>query len=86
MSSKWLSRRQTRCSKFLLCFNFKINYKPKSQCKVDALTRKSQDLSAGFHSCQNYMEQVVLKMKNLSTVQPIRILRQEDIISINIMK
>ena len=50
MSSKWLSRRQARWSKFLSCFNFKINYKPGSQYKSIALTKQSQDLLGEFWS------------------------------------
>ena len=86
MSSKQLSRRQAKWSKFLFCLNFKINYKPGSQCKVYALTRGSKDLPANFDPYQNYIKQVVLKPKNLSTVQPIKILRQEDIKPIDAVK
>ena len=77
MSSKQLSWRQARWSKFLFHFDFKINYKPGSQC--NALIKSSQDLLAHFDPRQNYIEQVVLKSKNLSTVQPIQILHRGDI-------
>ena len=79
MSSKLLSRRQARWSEFLSQFNFKISYKPGPQCKTDALTRRSQDLPIDSDPCQDYMEQVVLKPKNLSTVQPVWILRPGEI-------
>ena len=69
MSAKWLSRCQARWIKFLSCFNFKINYKPRFQYKVNTLTRKSQDLSAASDLCQDYIEYIVLKPKNLSIVQ-----------------
>ena len=52
-------------------FNFKISYKPGPQCKAVVLTRRSQDLPTDSNPCQDYMEQVVLKPKNLSTVQPV---------------
>ena len=86
MSSKWLSRRQASWSKFLSCFNFKINYKPGSQCKASALTKKSQNLLADSDPRQDYMKQVVLKPKNLSIVQPIQILRREKIRPIDIVE
>ena len=71
MSSERLFRCQARWSEFLSQFNFKISYKPGPQCKVDALTRRSQDLLTDLDPCQDYMEQVVLKPKNLSAVQPV---------------
>ena len=86
MFFKQLSRRQARRSKILSRFNFKINYKPGSQCKANALTRKYQDWLAGSDSCQDYMEQVVLKPKNLNIVQSIQILRWGDIGPIDAMK
>ena len=43
-------------------------------------------MPAGFYSRQDYMEQVVLKPKNLSTVQPIQILHWENIMSIDTLK
>ena len=82
MSSKQLSRRQARWSEFLSRFNFKISYKPGPQCKADALTRRSQDLPANSDPCQDYMQQVVLKPKNLSTVQLIKILRHGKIMPV----
>ena len=71
MSFKRLFTPQARWSEFLLQFNFKISYKPGPQCKADALTRRSQNLPIDSDPCQDYMEQVVLKPKNLSTVQPV---------------
>ena len=82
MSSKRLSRCQARWSKFLSQFNFKISYKPGPQCKADVLTKRSQDLLTDSDPCQNYMEQVVLKLKNLSTVQLVQILRPGEIMSV----
>ena len=82
MSFKRLSRRQARWSAFLSCFNFKISYQPGAQCKVDALTRRSYDLLANSDPHQDFMEQVVLKPKNLSSLQPIQILRHENIMPI----
>ena len=82
MSSKRLSRRQARWSEFLSRFNFKISYKPGPQCKADALTRRSQDLLTDSDPCQNYIKQVVLKPKNLSTVQPVWILRHGEIMPV----
>ena len=81
MSSKWLSRHQARWSKFLSRFNFKISYQPGAQCKADALTRKSQDFSANSDPRQDFMEQVVLKPKILSSLKLIWILCHEDIMS-----
>ena len=82
MSSKQLSRCQARWSKFLSHFNFKISYRPGVQCKADALTRRSQDLLIDSDPRQSFMEQVVLNPKNLSSLQPIWILRYEDIMPI----
>ena len=79
MSSKYLSCRQACWSEFLSHFNFKISYCPGSQCKADALTQCSQDLLSDSDLCQDFMEQVVLKPKNLAysevQVKPIQILR-----------
>ena len=86
MSSKWLFKCQARWSKFLWCFNLKIKYKPGFKCKADTLTKRSQDLPASSDSCQDYMKQVVLKPKNLSTVQFIQILCQKNTMTINILK
>ena len=82
MSFKRLSRRQARWSKLLSCFNFKISYQPGAQCKADALIRRFQDVSADSDPRQDFMEQIVLKPKNLSSLQPICILRHEDIMPI----
>ena len=43
-------------------------------------------MPAGFDSRQNYMEQVVLKPKNLTTVQSIQILCYENIMLIGILE
>ena len=79
MLSKCFSHCQACWSKFLSHFNFKISYCPGSQCKADALTQHSQDLLSDSDLCQDFMEQVILKPKNLvySEVQvmPIQILR-----------
>ena len=82
MSSKQLSRRQARWSKFLSHFNFKISYQPGAQCKAETLTRRLQDFLTDSDPRQDFMEQVVLKPKNLSSLQPIWILRHEDIMPI----
>ena len=82
MSSKQLSRCQARCNKFISRFNFKISYQPGAQCKADALIRRSQDLLADSDPRQDFKKQVVLKPKNLSSLQPICILRHEDIMPI----
>ena len=71
MFSKQLSRHQARWNEFLSCFNFKISYRPGAQCKADALTRRSQDLLTDSDPHIDFMEQVVLKPKNLSSLQPI---------------
>ena len=63
-----------RLGEFLSQFNFKISYKPGPQCKADILIRRSQDLPTDSNPCQDYMEQVVLKPKNLSIIQPVQIL------------
>ena len=85
MSFKRLSRRQARWSKSLSCLNFKISYRPGAQCKANALTRRSQDLLADSDPCQDFMEQVMLKPKNLSSLQPIQILHFEDILPIEVL-
>ena len=82
MSSKRLSRFQARWSKFLSRFKFKISYQPEAQCKADALTKRSQDLLADSDHHQDFIEQVVLKPKTLSSLQLIQILRHEDIMPI----
>ena len=43
-------------------------------------------MPTGSDPCQGYMEQVVLKLKNLSIVQPIQILRQENIMLIDTLE
>ena len=66
MLSKCLSCCQACWSKFLSHFNFKISYYPGSQCKADTLTQHSQDLLSDSDLCQDFMEQVILKPKNLA--------------------
>ena len=83
MSTKKLSRRQARWSKFLSRFNFKIIYKPGTQCKADALTRRSQDLPLAIDPRNDYMEQILLKPKNLD-LAPIRILKRHELNPIDI--
>ena len=79
------SRRQAMWSKFLSRLNFKISYRPGAQYKVDFLTRRSQNLTADSNPHQDYMEQVVLKPKNLSTLQPVQILCYQDIMLIEVL-
>ena len=50
--------------------------------QADALTRRSQDLPIDSDPHQDYMKQVVLKPKNLSTVQPVWILRPGKIMPV----
>ena len=86
MSSKRLSHHQACWSEFLSRFNFKISYHPGSQCKANTLTRRSQDLPSGSDPCQDYMEQVVLKPKNIASseiqIKPIRILKCSEVIQL----
>ena len=82
MFSKWLSRRQARWSEFLSRFNFKISYKPGPQCKASVLIMRSQDLLVDSDPCQDYMQQVVLKPKNLNAIQPVQILRHGEIMPV----
>ena len=88
MSSKCLSCCQARWSEFLSRFNFKISYHPGSQCKANALTRHSQDLPSGSDPCQDYMEQVVLKPKNIASseiqIKPIRILKRSEVMPVDV--
>ena len=87
-SSKCLSHRQARWSEFLSRFNFKISYCPGSQCKADTLTRRSQDLPSGSDPCQDYIEQVVLKPKNIASseiqIKPIRILKHSEVMPVDV--
>ena len=82
MLSKCLSCCQACWSEFLSHFNFKISYCPGSQCKANTLTRCSQDLLSDSDPCQDFMEQVILKPKNLAysevQVKPIQILRHSE--------
>ena len=79
MLSKHFSYCQACWSEFLSHFNFKISYCPGSQCKTNTLTQHSQDLLSDSDLCQDFMEQVVLKPKNLAysevQVKSIQILR-----------
>ena len=89
MLSKHLSHHQAHWSEFLSRFNFKISYHPGSQCKADALTQHSQDLPSDSDPRQDFMEQVVLKLKNIAShpevqVKPIRILRHSEAAPVNI--
>ena len=88
MSSKCLSCHQAHWSKFLSWFKFKISYHPGTQCKADALTRHSQDLPSGSDPYQNYMEQVVLKPKNIASsevqVKSIRILKCSEVMPVDV--
>ena len=88
MSSKCLSHHQARWSEFLSRFNFKISYCPGSQCKANTLTRRSQDLPSGSDPCQDYMEQVVLKPKNIASseiqIKPIRILKCSEVMPVDV--
>ena len=70
ISTKLLSRRQARWSKFLSRFNFKIVYRlGKASAKPDALTRRSGDLpkEGDKHDERTrFQHQVVLKLQNLT--------------------
>jgi len=89
MSSKQLSRRQARWSEFLSRFDFVIKYRPGSQCRADGLSRRPQDkASDADDDRKKYLEQIVLKPKNLDRgiadrsylrpFQPARILRRHE--------
>ena len=90
MSSKQLSRRQARWSEFLSRFDFVIKYRPGSQCRADGLSRRPQDKASDANDDRKkYLEQIVLKPKNLSPeltadkgnlcpIQPTRILRRHE--------
>ena len=84
MSFKRLSRCQAKWNEFLLQFTSKISYKPGPQCKADALTRRSQDLLRDLDLCQDYMEQVMLKPKNVSKVQPVQLLRPGEVMPVKV--
>ena len=89
MSLKCLSHHQAHWSEFLSCFNFKISYCPGSQCNTDTLTQHSQDLLSDSDPCQDFMEQVVLKPKNIASypevqVKPIQILRRSEAAPVDI--
>ena len=88
MSLKCLSHHQARWNEFLSQFNFKISYCPGTQCKADTLTRRSQDLPSGSDPCQDYMQQVVLKPKNIASsevqIKPIRILKCSEVMPVDV--
>ena len=67
-------------------FQLQDKYKPESQYKADALTRRSQDLPADSDFRQDYMKQVVLIPKNLSIIQSVQILRWGDTRPIDAVK
>lgn len=71
MSIKQLSRRQARWNKFLLYFNFVIQYRlSKLGAKLDVLTRKLRNLPKKKDGRLQQMVQIVLKPHNLdSTVK-----------------
>ncbi len=69
MTTKTLSCRQARWSKYLSRFNFKIFYQPgKMNGKVDALTRQSSDLLADENERIRQQSRVVLKPENFLEV------------------
>ena len=66
MTTKQLSRRQARWSKYLSRFNFVIQFRPgKLGGKPNSLTRKSGDLSKEGDKRIKQMQQTVLKTHNL---------------------
>jgi hypothetical protein len=66
MSTKNLSRRQTRWSEYLSRFDFLIKYRPGKQGqKPDSLTRRSRDLPKEGDERMQFQFQTVLKQKNL---------------------
>ena len=68
ISTKQLSRRQARWSKFLSRFNFVIQYQSgKLESKPDALTKRSGNLPKKRDDCLQQMVQTVLKPHNLDS-------------------
>jgi hypothetical protein len=67
MSTKLLNRRQARWSEFLSRFDFKITYRPQTAGgKLDALTRRSGDLSKEEDERLQHQSQTILKSQNLN--------------------
>jgi len=67
MTTKNLSRRQTRWSEYLSRFDFLIKYRAGKQGqKPDSLTRRSGDLPKGGDERIQYQFQTVLKQRNLA--------------------
>ena len=68
MTTKQLSRRQSRWNEFLSRFNFKISYRPgRHGGKPDALTRRSGDLPQGGEDERiRHQNQTILKPQYLS--------------------
>ena len=66
MTTKLLNRRQTRWSQFLSQFNFQVVSRPgKAGGKLDALTRRSGDLTKEGDEQLALNEQVLLKLGNI---------------------
>ncbi len=80
MSTKLLSRRQVRWSKFLSRFNFKIVYRSSElNTRVDALTRWSEDfLLNERNNRREHQWQTILKSKNLKIQVLIDVLNDND--------
>jgi hypothetical protein len=67
MFTKLLNRQQARWSKFLSRFDFKITYRfDIVEEKLDALTRKSEDLSKKENERLQHQNQTILKSQNLN--------------------
>jgi hypothetical protein len=64
---KLLNRQQARWSKFLSRFDFKITYRlGVIEEKLDALTRRSEDLSKKENERLQHQSQTILKSQNLN--------------------
>ena len=68
MTTKQLNRRQTRWTKFLSKFNFKIKYRSNVQeTKPDNLIQRSQNVSSSFDDFRNqFQRQTIFKVHHLS--------------------
>jgi hypothetical protein len=67
MFTKLLNRQQARWSEFLSRFNFKITYRLGVVGeKLDALTRRSEDLSKKENERLQHQSQTILKSQNLN--------------------
>jgi hypothetical protein len=67
MFTKLLNRRQARWSEFLSRFDFKITYRlGVIEEKLDALTRRSEDLSKKEDERLQHQSQTILKSQNLN--------------------